>query len=538
MQRLRSWGSLLALFAFATAWNLTKPYHIDDTAYLEIAQWIAGHPLHPMSGTLFWGDAPGSIQGVNQPHLYFYAMALWGSLFGWNEVSMHSLMALCALAAIMLMYRLARIVVPDRALLATALVVASPAFVVGQNTMVDVPVLALWLWFFLILLAPQEPRERGPGRYLAAGLVCGAAILVKYTSLVLIPAIVLDGLLRRRPAAAYGVVAAAIIVGAWCAFNYWDYGGVHMLTRVAENGGWHVLDPSLWLLCLGATAPFSFLLGAASAHGPSRFARVGTVLLWIAFLTALALVVACSVGAIDRTVLDPALVAVFLTSGATLIALAGRGLLKAGVPPPASSIAKMMLAYWALSAFAFVLVFAPFVATRHVLLALPPLVVLAILAIPPRAGWGAGVVAVATTLVLTSIVASADRWYARVYRDEAMRLRDVLPASAKVWTVGHWGWQWYARQNNMQQFVPDESRIAAGDFIVYPEYLHRQQLPSGLATTDLRTVTVAPHNWVQAFVGTPVAFYATSTFNQLPWAVRRDPIEIFHVLRVDAAPPL
>jgi 4-amino-4-deoxy-L-arabinose transferase-like glycosyltransferase len=535
-QRLRSWVSVFGLFAFATAWNLTKPYHIDDPAYLEIAQWIAGHPLHPMRGTLFWGDTPVSIQLVNQPHLYFYLMALWGRVFGWSEVAMHSLMALCALAAIALMHRLARIVVPDGALLATALVATSPVFVVGQNTMVDVPVLTLWLLFFVILLVPRESRERDASRYLAAGVVCGAAILVKYTSLVLIPALVIDGLLRRRPSAAYGVLAAVIIVIAWCAFNYWDYGGVHMLTRVAVNGGWHVLDPSLWLLCLGATAPFSFPLAAASIQGPSRFARVAAVLLWITFLAALALIIASTVGTIGRTASDAAFVALFLTSGATLIALAGRGVLRARVSAPASSIAKPMLAYWSLSALVFVVLFAPFVAMRHVLLALPPLVLLAIMAIPPRARRRAGIVAVATTLVLTSIVASADRWYARIYRDEAKRLREMLPASANVWTVGHWGWQWYARQNDMKEFVPGESLLAAGDFIVYPEHVHRQPLPSNLAITNLRTVTITPDNWVRAFAGPHAGFYATLSFEQLPWAVRRDPIEIFHILRVEATP--
>src|SRR2546430_11854444 len=150
--------------------------------------------------------------------------------------------------------------------------------------MVDVPVLALWLLCFVILLAPRGTCDRDRTRYLAAGLVCGAAILVKYTSLVLIPAIVLDGLLRRRPAAAYGLAAAVVVVLAWCAFNYWDYGGVHMLSRVEENGGWHLLNPSLWLLCLGATAPFAFPLAAAVSLGTRRVALAVSAALWSAFV--------------------------------------------------------------------------------------------------------------------------------------------------------------------------------------------------------------------------------------------------------------
>jgi 4-amino-4-deoxy-L-arabinose transferase-like glycosyltransferase len=533
----RAWVTTLALFAFATAWNLTKPYHIDDTAYLEIAQWIAGHPLHPMQGTLFWGDVPGPIPGNNQPHLYLYVMALWGSIFGWSEVAMHSLMALCTLAAIALMYRLARFVAPERAPLATALVAASPAFVVDQNTMLDVPVLALWLLFFVLLLTPRESREREWARYLGAGLVCGAAILVKYTSLVLVPALILDGVLRRRPEAGYGVAAAMIVVAAWCAFNYWDYGGIHMLTRVAENGGWRVLDPSKWVLCLGAAAPFAFALAAACpVVQPGVVARVVRMALWGGAFGVLALIVASCLGAISGELADAMFVAFFLASGATLIALAGRALAPLRETLSSASIAKVTLAYWALAAGAFVVLFAPFVAMRHVLLALPPLVLLAIMAIPPGTGGRYGIVALVATLAATSIVASADRWYARIYRDAATRLRAALPASANVWTVGHWGWQWYARENGMRQFVPGESRLAAGDFIVYPERVHNQPLPADLVATELHRLVVAPGNWVQAFAAPHAGFYATTTFRQLPWAVRREPIEVFHVLRVEAKP--
>jgi 4-amino-4-deoxy-L-arabinose transferase-like glycosyltransferase len=535
-QAVRDWGLMLALAAFATAWNLTKAYHIDDTAYLETAQWIAAHPLHPMSGTLFWGEGGTEpIHHINQPVLYPYAMTAWGSLFGWSEVALHSLMALCALAAIVLMHRIARAVAPDRALLATALVAASPAFVVGQNTLVDVPALALWLAFFALLLAGREERGRERARYLAAGLVCGAAILVKYPSLVLLPALALDGLLRRRSAAWYGVAGAAAVVLAWCAFNEWDYGGIHMLTRIAGRGGWYVLDPRKWLLCLGSAAPFAFALGAAwLARRSGLLARAAAAVLLAAMLAVLGVIVASCRGAVRPEVSDVAFVTLFIGSGALLIVLAVLALPRPRASMPADMIAKWLLACWAAGAAAFIVLFAPFIAMRHVLLALPPIVLLALMAIPAgsRAPWNA--VALVTTFASTSVVASADRWYAGIYRDEAARLRAALPASATVWTTGHWGWQWYARQNGMRQLVPGESRAAPGDFIVYPENVHHPPLPPDLVTTDLRDVEIAPASWVQAFASPNAGFYATSTFGQLPYAVRWGPIEVFRVLRVEA----
>jgi 4-amino-4-deoxy-L-arabinose transferase-like glycosyltransferase len=533
--RLRRWGLVLGLFAFATAWNLTKAYHIDDTIYVEMAQWIAAHPLHPMRGTVFWGDEIATIDGVNQPHLYFYAMAAWGSLFGWNEMSMHSLMALFALAAIALMHRIAKIVVPEKASLATCLLVASPAFVVDQNTLVDVPALALWLAFFVILLDRREEVRSDWLRYVGAGLVCGAAILTKYTSLVLLPALALDGVLRRRAASWYGGAVAVAIVLLWSAFNYWDYGGIHMLTRMDARGFRNVLDPRKWVLDLGAAAPFAFALAGAwlQRKNPS-LGRVATLTLFVGVAAFLAIVVGSLRGIVTTDISDVAFVAFFVASGSIAIVLAISGLPRLREPMHAPVVARWMLAYWAAGASAFIVLLAPFIAMRHVLLALPAVVLLALAGIPgrPSAGWTAA--ALLTAFLSTSVVASADRWYAGIYRGEASRLRDALPASARVWTTGHWGWQWYAAKNGMMQVIPGQSHLAVDDFIVYPEHVHRQPLPADVVTTSVETIPVAPTNWVRTFASPNAGFYATSAFEQLPWAVRREPIETFRVLRVEA----
>jgi hypothetical protein len=194
-----------------------------------------------------------------------------------------------------------------------------------------------------------------------------------------------------------------------------------------------------------------------------------------------------------------------------------------------------MLAYWATGAAAFIVLFAPFVAMRHVLLALPAVVLLALAALPGRIATGWSAAALVTAFASSALVASADRWYAGIYRDQAKRLREALPASARVWTTGHWGWQWYAEKNGMMQIIPERSSPAPGDFIVYPERVHRQPFPAGLTTVPLNAIPVAPTNWVRAFASPNAGFYATSAFSQLPWAVRLDPIETFHVLRVQSA---
>jgi hypothetical protein len=48
----RNFFWLFAIWLVVTAYNLYKPFHIDDTAHLIISSWITEHPLHPMSGPL------------------------------------------------------------------------------------------------------------------------------------------------------------------------------------------------------------------------------------------------------------------------------------------------------------------------------------------------------------------------------------------------------------------------------------------------------------------------------------------------------
>src|SRR5262249_25020439 len=155
--------------------NLFKPFHIDDTAHLDIARWIAAHPLRPMSGMLNWSDVRQPIYETNQPHLYFYLLAAWGKVFGYSEPAMHALQSLAALGSITLFYKLASVLAGDLALWLTAMLVLGPAFIVEQNLMVDVPLLTVWLAFFYFLICEDQSRPQ-TSRYIMAAVACSAAL--------------------------------------------------------------------------------------------------------------------------------------------------------------------------------------------------------------------------------------------------------------------------------------------------------------------------------------------------------------------------
>lgn len=520
---------LLLLLLFGTAWNLDKAFHVDDTAHLEIAQWIAKEPLRPMSGTLHWAADEEPIHKTNQPHLYFYAMAGWGKLFGWSERSMHMLLAVFALVAIVTMYRLALDVGVRSPLLLTSFLALGPAFVVGQNTMVDVPLLAAWLVFYWSLLTKSTLTDAT--RYAIAAIACSVALLLKYVSLPLIPILAVHIYARRRIDLWYlGALPLAILLG-WSLFNWLDYGGVHLLEREAASRSISdLLLRSLgWLLCLGAVTPFALHFYPHAISNVSVPWSNATRVLLIGFVLCMgAVAVLFWFGALSDDAIYRLLKLVFLLNGAALFALAIAALLPLFRKPMDPVV--LSLGYWLLSGFAFIVLLAPFMAARHVLLVLPPLLLLAGRWVKPgRTSWAASSLAV--TICLTTLLAASDRWYAEIYREQAKLMRAALPASAAVWFTGHWGWQWYAKQNGMRQVnIRGKEKPSPGDFVVTPQY-GSPSSAEGLALTRERCVSIARSNFIHSFAVQKAGFYASHLW-KLPWSLSREPIEKFCIYRV------
>jgi len=63
---LRSPTILLATWLGITAINLNTAFHRDDTADLEIDNWILAHPFKPMSSAVNWLNSAEPIHTLNQ----------------------------------------------------------------------------------------------------------------------------------------------------------------------------------------------------------------------------------------------------------------------------------------------------------------------------------------------------------------------------------------------------------------------------------------------------------------------------------------
>ena len=525
---------LLLLWFIATAYNLNKAFHIDDTAHLETALWIAENPTTPMSGLVNWNNNAEPIHLLNQPHLYFYLIAVWGKFFGYDEISMHVLQSFFVLAAIIFFFKLAKIQAPLSASLLTILFTLAPAFFVGQNMMVDIPILSLWLGFYFFLLTPESQSEHK--RYIYAAIFSSAAILIKYSSVTLLPVLLIHIIIRRQYKCLYAFLIPIVLLLGWSYFNYLDYGSVHILDRPMQSITIDdlVIKAKSWLITLGSVSPFSVLFLPNAFSSFSKLLRLrGGNKYYCLFLIIIVLYLTIFIKKVFFQDFED-LSFVFFINGLFLfllciqvvaiftmkfIAREKTALFKSITP---SDIRDIVLYYWLFSSVAFIILFVPFMATRHVLLTIPAM--LFILGSKLQARWSSKIVlaSVFTTIFITTNLAIADWQFANYYRQQAIDITKLLPKDSVIWFTGHWGWQWYAKQYGMKQLNSLNPSAMIGDYLVYPTQIDQQTMNPRLILKPV--MELHGHSINNTFLSTAggfASFYVSST---MPWSLNEKPL--------------
>lgn len=524
----RSFLLILLLWAGITALDFNKAFHIDETFHLKAAQWIEHHPGRPMSGTVNWGMDPEPIHDFNQPPGFFYLVAATGHLFGYAEGPMHAMRSVFTLLALLCFHRLARYRAPRHALWLTALFALCPAFLVNQGLMTDVPLLLMMLLFFNFLLVPG--RLPTGARYALAGLALAGAMFIKYSTLPLLLAFPLVMVLRREWRRLPLALVPVLLIVAWSIWNLQEYGQVHLLDRKPGDPSPRGIFVKILALlsAFGAVAPFTpAFLGALL---PKRAGWLFPA--WIiGIAAAVVFCIAAYTGAITETTSDQVLRLSFTLNGVLIVAYCVRHLPRSVDPRTADTWA---LALWAAGLAFFLVAFSPMMATRHVLLIVPPVLLLIAPALD-HARLRVKALAVACTAVLGVLLTVSDKAYADFYRQQAPRVAGAMKArtAGTVWSLGHWGWQWYAEQAGMHTYAMRESRPEPGDILVIPEDYDAQVLAPGIQTEPIATWDGAPGAdtffCVEQFAG-----MYTSSFAKLPWSLSRSHHKIIRAYRVTA----
>ncbi|WP_207432211.1 ArnT family glycosyltransferase [Sabulibacter ruber] len=514
------WFILAAIWIIATAFNLNKAFHIDDTFHLLVAQWIEKHPLAPMSGIINWGKENVPIYTSNQPPLFFYLIAAIGKSFGYKEVPLHLLESIFSLLAIIYFYKLCNILIPRFSLLATALLAFNPAFLVNQNTMVDIPILSLSI-IFIFLLVKNNSNSNIKNHFFAATIL-SAGLLIKYSLLplylILAISILNNWSIKQTPA----LTLPFLTITAWSIFNIYEFNSIHIIGRsnniVLSSFTVHKLIT--YTVTLGSIATFSLFILAQHLR-KENFKNIITIQLPIILLSTL-------YGISNKlNYKTPAFIlwVSFLFVGSTLLFHVFKTLSDKSFHKN-----RIIIFTWFFTMALFIILFAPFISTRHVLLAIPPLIILVFQSLEHIEARTLFFTLICT-VTLGFLLGMSDWAYSSFYRCASNKIAANLPKRSTIWTVGHWGWRWYSAQSGMKFYDEETSKPMVNDFFVYPLNVPLQPVSKNIILQEVGSIYQSP-TWVTFFTTAKNASFYRTDISNVPWSFTVKPVDTVKVFRV------
>ncbi len=530
---------------------------VDDGNFVDQALQILEDPLAPYSFTIHLKQPESFFRYFANPPGLAYWLAGWIALLGRTEPVLHAACLPFSALAVLATYLLAR-EWTGRGLFPALLMLATPAFLVNSHTvMADVPASAFYtLAIVLFVRGLDEDREA----WLAgSGVAAGAAALLKYTGLTVLPLMLLYALVRRKPRASTSSAATPFLIAgamfaAWCLFSQFAYGQVHLLAAFslqAEErglversvqaaatlvgmGGATVFPPFLlaWTVRLSYSRGRAWGLGAALAAAAAFVAalprydvyileyglgnRVVFGLLFAAGVSTFVYVIACGAGAV-------------------------RGLTGAGLPGERRDAARTLLLVTWLVGFLVIQGGILFATPKYLVPALAPLIVLLVGA-PGRtreiftdtSSWLKGTV-LATTLSLALALSAVTATQARVHKHTVTETLPQLAGGQAVWFISHWTIRHYSEHAGHRylgrELTPDATP-SAGDlvFVVKDAEWHLPPRSVGLELAESRSspATIRLHvanDLVRA------GFWA-HVMGVLPFVISTEPLSVVEIYRV------
>lgn len=476
----------LIVIAFVLAIRLpflTQPIQGDDIYYLFGAQHAQIEPLHPKhTAYAFQGDVV-SMQGhPHPPFNAWYLGAILALAKDVHEVPFHAAYIPFSLIAALSALAIARRFT-ERALLATLLFCAVPAFVVnGTSLESDLPLLAFWLLATALFLAD---------RMILAALAMVGAAMCGYQSVVLVPVLFLfkkrlNWVLAVIPVtlAAYeiweratsGAMPAQVLTG------YFGTYGLQRLENKLRNAG--ALTAHMAWVVTPAAAAIVFRREWAWALAPAAIAA------WI----------------------DPNPLcwgSVFV--GTMILAGARR---------------EGWLGWWILLFFAAALAMFFAGSARYLLpLALPVCILVA-----EHTGYWA----VAVNLLLGLLLANVNHQHWDGYR----QIASAAPEEKRVWVNGEWGLRFYLESRGALPLLRGQS-VQPGEFVVSSQLADSISFTTGggvpAPVSETRITSPIPLRLIGL---NSKSAYSSAAKGLRPFDIASEPIDIVRTVSVIPRKPV
>jgi hypothetical protein len=470
---------------------LGKAHGIDDPLHLAAARRVLEAPWDPFGGSSFWHERPTTLfHDLYNPPLASYLLALPVAIDGGSELSVHLLMLALACGALLACAWAGEALGAAPRFL--PLLAASPALATAAlSALTDVPFLLMSALAWGLALR---------GRLVAAGLLSASSALTKYAGLLNLPlgALAARGRTRRWWLGPLVAVAVFVLYGLW---NLATQGELHIAAAGSRQA-------------FGLEQQARLALSLLMALGLAGLPAVLGLLRW----TASQAIVALLAGFLGAACLHVATWSIASTLLAAVAAAAGAALLWAAASASRSTTAPTfaVAALWTFAAYLALFVY--FGAARYALPLLPPLLWLLerggrLEPEPSRLRFGASL---GIGCGLTLAVLWGDAGHANAWRTAAER----LPPASRGFSIGHWGFQWYAAQRGYAPLAPREV-LRAGDLVAQPRGVHAQthSLAHQALLSDRGRIRV-PSPAVRVMDRTVGAGFYSDAWGLLPFAVR------------------
>lgn len=533
---------LIAVLVVSLVPFLDKAVSIDDPLFLWSAKWIQAHPGDFYGSSVNWFGVERSMTVSNyNPPLTSYLQAGIGTLFGWNEIALHSVFALIAIFGALGVYELARLW-SERPLLAALIAWFSPAFLVSSTTlMCDLPSFSLWIWS--VALWERALQFRRLALLFWAGALLGVAILTKYSAITMLPVLFLLGGLRERR---LGWWLLALVVPLLMLVGYEIYSahiyqrGLFSLAReyAAENAS--TFPGGLWS---------KYLIGAAFLGGCMLPAVFFSPFLWMSrrvVFWGFVLIVLFAAGLSDLGQLG----ALNLrdSQSHTFVLLQIAVLSVAGIHVIALTVCEWWqqrdtttagLALWILSGLCFAVLLNWTISVRSFLPFIPAVAILVTRRLERFRQSGADAGKLLGALILAAVVALcvavADRSFANAAKVAAQELANKYSSTGqRLWFQGHWGFQYYMQAGGGLAVDFEHSILSAGDYLIVPANGCNTFYPPAAAVVETLMFDYPVCSWLGTMQPGKSGFYAAD-WGPLPFAFAAVPPERYYVFKLAQA---
>jgi hypothetical protein len=498
--------SIILVWVIVTSINLFKPVHIDDTFHLIAASHILEEPLSPMSGEVLWDHTPSKIKDFNQPPLFFYCMALTMKLFGESVITLHLMLSIFSLLALFFISKISHLIGVRKANLPLLIIGLSPAFIVNQNIMVDIPLLSLILasvYFYLKGNSTNYAKQ-----YIFSGIFLSLALLTKYTAIPVFIAIFLFSILRKNYKALLSLFIPIMGLVIWSVFNYYEFNSVHLFNRGSTD------------IEISTLLSYTACLGSIGFFFPLFLSRLSVKRIVFTSVAYLLLLILLAIGVYSESIKEDqsnfVLNIVFSIIGLTIILITVYEFYKqSSIDRKWYRSEQFLFVLIGAGLFLFTSLFAPFCATRHLLLVIPFLI-FANLKLINQATKKAIILSVFLTAFFGVTLGISDLRYANFYQEQAKLVpQEIINGNQTIWTKGYWGWQWYASKNGMTLYHWNRQDINKGDYFIFPAQVASQYVTEEiqLDTLDIVEEQLDP----LTFISTKNARFYHSSYKKPAW---------------------